>query len=231
MWPGQKEPLYLPFSDFEEVFHACEPAGDGQYKAQVYLSEQGTELYLAKAGRFNVDGYWGWQVLTQLVHSCESAAVPALSHCQVQGLLAVIGNRKEYDIWIPLADRPRLEGGLAERFPLCVALPPSYERVKDILAEVDVVWVERGSGKLRALFEVEHSTPIYSGLLRLNDVHLVLPSVRTSYAVVANDERRALFARQLCRPTFVASGINDLCAFMRYENVYSWYLRTVAKAS
>ena len=33
-------------------------------------------------------------------------------------------------------------------------------------SEIDVVWVNSGSSAVDSLFEVEHSTPVYSGLLR-----------------------------------------------------------------
>ena len=35
LWDGQAEPLLVPFSQYEEVFHSTTPAGNGQYKAQV----------------------------------------------------------------------------------------------------------------------------------------------------------------------------------------------------
>ena len=56
LWNDQSEPLSIPFSNYEEVFHTVRPATDGQYKAQVYMEDGGTELYLAQAGRFNVEG-------------------------------------------------------------------------------------------------------------------------------------------------------------------------------
>lgn len=55
LWDGQGDPLFVPYSDYEEVFHSTFPAGDGQYKAQVLLNPEGSELYVARAGRFNVD--------------------------------------------------------------------------------------------------------------------------------------------------------------------------------
>jgi hypothetical protein len=43
--------------------------------------------------------------------------------------------------------------------------------------------------------------------------------------VVANDERRDTFVRQLNRPTFMASGLANECTFMDYPNVFGWYCR------
>ena len=59
LWDSQKEPLLIPYRDFEEVFATLIPASDGQFKAQVYPQEEGTELYIANAGRFNVESYFG----------------------------------------------------------------------------------------------------------------------------------------------------------------------------
>ena len=60
LWDSQKEPLLIPYRDFEEVFVTLSPASDGQFKAQVYPQLEGTELYIANAGRFNVESYFGW---------------------------------------------------------------------------------------------------------------------------------------------------------------------------
>ena len=59
LWPGQTEPLFIRFEDYEEIFRSCMPAKDGQYKAVIYAQTEGTEIVLAKAGRFNVEGNFG----------------------------------------------------------------------------------------------------------------------------------------------------------------------------
>jgi len=225
LWDGQTEPLLVPFSEYEEVFQSVSPAGDGQYKVQVYLQDDGTELYIAKAGRFNVEGHLGWSELENLIDSTRLEAVPEFSHAQVQTLLGAIGTAKSYDVWVPLNDRPKLDWSIADRFECRDILPYGFEPVKDILQEVDVIWIQRGSSKLRALFEVEHSTPIYSGLLRFNDILLVAPELRPRFSIVANSARRSLFVRQLNRPTFQTSGLSKLCTFLEYIDVFGWYNR------
>jgi len=225
LWDEQEEPLYLSYADYEEVFRTVEPARDGQYKVQVYFTTQGTEFYLPRVGRFNIDGNFGWGVVERLVDSSKIQHIPTFSHSQMQTLLGAIGSLKCFDVWIPLTDRNKLDLGLASPITCCNELPPMYGSAKGILPGVDVIWIERGSGRLRALFEVEHSTPIYSGLLRFNDIHLVTPNLQPTFAIVANDERRDVFIRQLLRPTFKASGLSEFCTFMKYENVFSWYQR------
>lgn len=223
LWDGQERPLILPYSEYEEIFRSVSTARDGQYKVQVYLEEEGVELYIPKAGRFNVEPSLGWGGLERLAPSDRQRAVPALSHSQIQTLLGAIGTVKGFDIWIPAADRGSLDWDLAHRFPLRDSLPPGCESFSGILEEVDVIWTPRGTSQLRALFEVEHSTPIYSGLLRFNDVHLAAPHLTPRFTVVAEDERRSRFVTQVNRPTFRASGLCEACTFLTYVDVAFWY--------
>jgi hypothetical protein len=139
-----------------------------------------------------------------------------------------VGTRKGYDVWIPTKDRPALDPALAESFPCRDVLPDTFDAVQDILQEVDVIWIQKGSTLLKGLFEVEYSTPIYSGLLRFNDIHLSAPQIVSRYSIVSNDTRRSLFLRQLNRPTFRASGLSQVCTFLEYANVYWWFRRMKA---
>ncbi|MCX6905077.1 MAG: hypothetical protein NTW03_16675 [Verrucomicrobia bacterium] len=228
LWEGQTDPLFLPYSDYEEVFGGLSPASDGQYKAQIYLQDGATELHLTKSGRFNLEGQFGWSFVDALLTATRSNMIPDFSHSQIQALLSSIGTVKGFDIWVPQADRGRVNESLPGRLTFRDVLPPGFEVVGDVLSEVDVVWLQRGSSRLTGLFEVEHSTPIYSALLRFNDILLSVPPAHQVFRIVANDMRRAVFARQLNRPTFRSSGLNELCTFLEYRNVFGWYERIKA---
>jgi hypothetical protein len=225
LWDRQEKPLLVPYSEYEEVFNSTQHAADGQFKVQVYSEPEATELYIAKAGRFNVDAHLGWTDLEHLILGEGRDIIPVLNHCQVQTILGAIGSHKGFDVWVPSSDRDKLDWSLSPRFEAADCLPFGFEDVRNVLKEVDVMWVKRGSRELRALFEVEHSTPIYSGLLRFNDIHLVAPNLRPSFTIVSNEERREAFVRQLNRPTFKASGLNAACTFMDYYDAYGWFLR------
>jgi hypothetical protein len=223
-WEGQREPLFVPYDQFEEVIAGLPTASDGQIKAQVYEQAGGTELYLANAGRFNVESYMGWDYLESAIQPA-GATMPALAHNQVQTLLGGIGITKGFDIWIPQADRVKLDWNLTMSFRPLPSLPQSLAAVKQIAEEVDVIWIDRRMGTPAAMYEVEHSTPIYSGLLRFNDVHLMLPSLSLRFGIVSNEDRRAVFVRQLDRPTFKVSGLREICTFLQYQNVFGWHER------
>lgn len=231
LWNDQPEPLLVPFSEYEEVFQSLSPAGDGQYKAQIYLQddETETELYIAGAGRFNVERYFGWGELTILTDSVSLEIPPEFSHSQIQTFLGATGSAKDYDVWITPSDRTKLDWSITDQFRCCHLLPYGFESVQSILEDIDVVWIQRGSSQLKALFEVEHSTPIYSGLLRFNDIHLIAPNLHPRFSIVAKDARRSLFMRQLNRPTFQMSGLTEHCTFLEYTDVSGWYNRVKAK--
>ena len=68
---------------------------------------------------------------------------------------------------------------------------------------IDVVWVDRSAQAVAAAFEVEHSTSIYSGIVRMLDLALGTEGGRNSTLfLVAPDERREDVAQQLRRPAF-----------------------------
>lgn len=217
-------PLLVPYADFEEVFRTAGPAGDGQYKVQLLTERQGLELYVARQGRFNVEAYVGLDTLSHCLDASKLRDTRDLSHSQVQTLLAGIGHIKNYDVYVPQNDRSKLDWSLTSSFKLQQSIPAGFEQVAGILSEIDVVWVASGRNAIEGLFEVEHSTPVYSGLLRFNDILLTNSKV-SQFTIVSNDHRRELFSRQLFRPTFRKSGLAELASFLEYANVLQWHTR------
>ena len=222
-------PLFLPYEDFEEVFRNAQAAKDGQYKVQLVSRDNGLDLYVARQGRFNVEGYVGFEPVARSLNCGLLREAHSLTHSQVQTFLAGIGHLKRYEVYIPACDAVRLDWSLTERFALRESIPSGFEQVRGILSEIDVIWIARGGEAIEGLFEVEHSTTVYSGLLRFNDVHLTDPKV-SRFSIVSDDSRRGLFVRQLLRPTFRKSGLAELTSFLEYSNVLDWHMR-LAKGS
>jgi len=225
IWDSQVEPVFIPYSEFEDVFQSLTPAADGQFKVQIFLQEDAMELYIPNNGRFNIESFYGWEILDRKIDSRKLIQIPDFSHYQIQSFLGAIGSNKGYDIWIPPSDRKRLDLELASKYDFRHELPGSYNDVMNIINEIDVIWLNRGASEIKALFEVEHSTPIYSGLLRFNDIHLIKSDLRPRYSIVSNESRRTLFLKQINRPTFKMSGLVDYCNFLEYRDVYSWFNR------
>jgi hypothetical protein len=140
----------------------------------------------------------------------------------VQGLLLEWGRRTGHEVWVAKGDRGRVVDGAClgsrtlERIPTC--LPA---RVYSVLEHVDTIWFPLGGAVPVALFEVEHSTSILGGLLRMNDVvmSLVAPVEGWRFFIVAPARRLSRFSSELARPTFQASGLARLCRFLSYDEV------------
>lgn len=225
LWDGQREPLLIPFEQFAAVFNSVEPARDGQYKVHVYATEEGTDLHIVRAGRFGVDSHFGLGELRASIS--EKGDVPRMtdfSHHQIQTILGAIGRLTGHAVYVPVNDRTSLDWSIANRFE-CVDEIPSTGRRSPApsLGLIDVLWIHPTQNLLTAAFEVEHSTPVYSGLLRFNDVHIDYKLPRAG--IVAQAERKEVFLRQVNRRTFRASGLSEVCLFYSYYDVYRWYLR------
>ncbi len=217
-------PVFTPYADFEEVFRNADPGSDGQYKVQLVSGRGALELYIARQGRFNVEGYVGFDTLARSLDAERLQEARDLSHSQVQTLLAGIGYLKGYDVRVPEGDVIKLDWSMTNRFHLVSGDPPGFGQVSGVLREIDVVWFTSGRSSIEGLFEVEHSTPIYTGLLRFNDMRLTDPKI-SRFSIVSNETRRGLFSRQLFRPTFTKSGLAERVTFLEYANVFDWHAR------
>ena len=137
--------------------------------------------------------------------AAESEVEGDRTHTEVQGWLRDLGLALGFDVWIAANDRgrmlqaARLGDGCLEELPRSVADAPGAAAVRLI----DVLWFRRGSDTVEAAFEVEHSTSIYSGIVRLLDLAFAAPerAVRGLF-LVAPDEREDEVRAQLRRPAF-----------------------------
>ncbi|HXX15911.1 MAG TPA: hypothetical protein VEJ47_13495 [Candidatus Eremiobacteraceae bacterium] len=217
-------PVLLPFADFEELFRQAQPAADGQYKVQISSRKGPLELYVPRQGRFNVEGYVGLDILQRSLEAERMREVREFSHARVQTLLAEIGQLKGYDVFVPASDVGKIQWSKPDRFRIRGNVPFEIKDIGPLLSEIDVVWVTPACDSIEGAFEVEHTTTIYSALLRFNDV-LLTDSRITRFSVVSEEGRRSLFARQLFRPTFRRSGLSELTSFLEYSNVFDWHSR------
>ena len=208
----------IPFPNYEYEFSLFPPSSDGQFKVSLFFKETATEFYIANVGKFNVDAFIGLNQLYAL--SSDKLLLPNLSHSQVQSLLGAIGMKKGYDIWFPESDKLKIDNKILDLEKIKDKLPTFSIDIDNIISEIDVIWFD--NVKPISFFEVEHSTPIYSGLLRFNDVLLTISGV-DNFNIVADDEREGKFSREIRRPTFRQNKLIDKVTFLNYENIYNWY--------
>jgi len=127
------------------------------------------------------------------------------THTEVQGWLRDLGRALGFDVWVAANDRSRPcgDGRLAdaclETLPAAIEEAPGADSVRLI----DVLWLERQSGHVAAAFEVEHTTSIYSGIVRLLDLALGAPANAVDgLFLVAPDDREEEIRAQIHRPAF-----------------------------
>jgi hypothetical protein len=224
VWDREYAHVLLPFKNFEYYFGLFPPSSDGQYKANIFLKEQGTEFYLANVGKFNVDGFFGYSQLYEI--GKQKLAVPELSHTQVQSLIGAIGIKKGFDLWYPENDKSKIDRSIVDYSKVRASLPNFSFEIDNIISEIDCIWMQ--SSKPVSFFEVEHSTPIYSGLLRFNDVLLTI-SDANNFNIVAANERENKFGREINRPTFKQNKLIEKVTFLDYDNIYHWYFNLYGK--
>lgn len=140
----------------------------------------------------------------------------------MQALIAKIGAAMGMRIWIPKADRP----GVLREWPdggdsLLDSLPLSYDAATlRTIEQIDVLWL-RGHSIVRA-FEVEHTTSIYSGILRMADLLALQPNMEIKLHIVAPDARRRKVFQELTRPVFSLlerRPLAGMCTYLSYESL------------
>jgi type II restriction enzyme len=127
------------------------------------------------------------------------------THTRIQGWLRDLGNALGFAVWVASNDRSRpyadgkLGDGCLEELPATLMETPGADAIRLI----DVLWIDKSAGRVVAAFEVEHTTSIYSGIVRLLDLALGAPeqAVRGLY-LVAPDAREEDVRAQVSRPAF-----------------------------
>jgi len=141
---------------------------------------------------------------------------------KMQALLAKIGERMNMKIWIPKSDRERvLRLWKVKDETLLETLPLNYDDTTlKTIENIDVLWIRRRS-IIRA-FEVEHTTSIYSGILRMADLMALQPNLNIKAHIVAPDDRKEKVLEEITRPVFTLlekGPLADSCSFLSYDAV------------
>ena len=125
------------------------------------------------------------------------------THTEIQGWLRDMGMALGFDVWIAANDRGRSYGNGRLGDGCLPNLPSSVTAGMESVRLIDTVWITRGLHEVAAAFEVEHSTSIYSGIVRMLDLALGTEVGKNSILfLVAPDNRRDEVEQQLCRPAF-----------------------------
>ncbi|MCS7201108.1 MAG: hypothetical protein NZ822_03105 [Patescibacteria group bacterium] len=141
----------------------------------------------------------------------------------IQAKLAEIGERLGLKIWLPNRDRakvlsiwrPKNNDKLLNELPLVFD-----ETTLKTIRNIDVLWIRKRS-IIRA-FEVEDTTSIYSGILRMADLLALQPMLKIKIHIVAPSHRREAVFNQITRPVFSLIGetpLSEICSYISYDSI------------
>ena len=144
---------------------------------------------------------------------------------QYQAKVAQIGAEMGFHIWVPRNDKARVLELVAPNMhgEFLNELPLNYDDTTlRTVEQIDVLWL-KGRSMSRA-FEVEHTTAIYSGLLRMADLLALQPNMDIHLHIVAPLDKREKVLREIRRPVFSLldrGPLYERCSLLSYDSIDS----------
>jgi hypothetical protein len=148
-----------------------------------------------------------------------AAAEPSTRHTEIQHQLLQLGAELGLDVWVARNDRSRVYKGtmLGTMANMLDELPTQFNDATTRTIElIDVLWLKGNT--ILAAFEIEATTSVYSGLLRMSDLLALQPNLDLALYLVAPDERRAKVEQEITRPTFAfrEKPLPKICGFIGF---------------
>lgn len=164
----------------------------------------GTDEYLSEPERKKLE-----KLIEKRKEDVEQERQEENLHTEMQYHLLKIGNALGYDVIAASNDRSRQHCGNNFSF---ISLPqfPEISLDKETLNTVkliDVLWFQKGTNNVIAAFEVEKSTSIYSGILRLTDLSYSIADGDEVFYLIVPDKREKDVCMQLCRPAIKQNNV------------------------
>jgi len=153
----------------------------------------------------------------------ESLTREVSQHTDTQYHLIRLGASMGFDIWVAKNDRGKKYAGktLQDLPNIVTELPTQFDNATNKIVElIDILWLK--GNRIVAAFEVECTSSIYSGLLRMSDLLALQPNINIKLYIVAPEERRAKVRGEILRPTFKLreKPISEVCGFLSIEELF-----------
>lgn len=136
-------------------------------------------------------------------------------------MLIKFGHAAGYSVWVPPSDRNQ-KFDSEEFATMTISELPSFgfdAITSQIVSNIDVLWFE--GNVIHKAFEIESTTSIYSGLLRMSDLVLSQPNINIDLHIVAPSRRRDLVRKNILRPTFTR--LRPKCSYITFEEIANKY--------
>ena len=148
-----------------------------------------------------------------------SAKEPS-DHLEIQYHLLKLGSDMGFDVWVARNDKGKEYKGkkISDFKRLKQELPLQFDEATNKTIElIDVLWLQGNA--IVAAFEIESTTSIYSGLLRMADLIAMQPNLNIPLYLVAPDERREKVMTEVNRPTFsrLSPPLSEVCSYISFS--------------
>lgn len=131
-------------------------------------------------------------------------------HSEMQYHLLKIGASLGFDVTPASNDKSKAFNGQSFSFMAINKFPelPCDKDTQNTIKLIDVLWFEKGTNNIIGAFEVEKSTSIYSGILRLSDLYFSISDGDEVFYIIIPDSREKDVIQQLNRPVIKNSKMN-----------------------
>ena len=143
-------------------------------------------------------------------------------HLEIQYKLLKLGSDMGFDVWVARNDKGKEYKGIkiSDLKRLKLELPLQFDEATNKTIElIDVLWLQGNA--IVAAFEIESTTSIYSGLLRMSDLLAMQPNLNIPLYIVAPDERREKVMIEVNRPTFsrLSPPLAEVCSYISFSSL------------
>ena len=131
-------------------------------------------------------------------------------HNEMQYHLLKIGASLGFDVTPASNDKSKSFNGQIFSFISMNKFPElaTDKDTQNTIKLIDVLWFQKDTNKIVGAFEVEKSTSIYSGILRLSDLHFSIGNGKEVFYIIIPDNREKDVIQQLNRPVIKNSKMN-----------------------
>ena len=141
-------------------------------------------------------------------------------HNQVLKILGTLGQYAGCSVHIGKKER-RQDAELAELSIDNLAIHGLPSQALRIVEQIDVLWLRDGT--VVSAFEVEGSTPVYSGLARFDDLVKLVPNIRIKAYIVFPPSREGVVRLQFGRLAFQELARREGWKFITYEQLFDFF--------
>src|SRR5258708_1469346 len=151
-------------------------------------------------------------------HQSQKSERDTSDHTRIQWLLAKIGSQVGCEVWIAANDHGKSWNGERLGDLSLKTLPPLVDAAfRRILNFIDVLWL-RGEDVIAA-YEIEHTTSISSGLLRLYDLDALCPTRIMHLCIVIPNPSLKRIQAMLARPAFQHLKMQERCLIIQEDTL------------